>query len=84
VQIPPAVLVGLNVLACRRFADVVGGAEEPRRGEALHALDTQIHAVRLELQVDIGVLDERWRRGQGGTELLARENGHRAMLMGRG
>ena len=84
VEIPPAVLVRFDVLTRRRFADVVRRAEQAGRGQSLHALDAKIHPVRLQLEVDVGVLDERRRGGQRHTELFARENGHRAMLMGRG
>src|SRR5207237_8864919 len=82
VQIPPAILVRLDILACRRLADVVGRAEQARRGEPLHAIDAKIHPVWLALEVDVGVLDAWGRRGQCGTELLAGEHGHRTVLWG--
>ncbi len=75
-EIPPAVGVGLYVLARGRLAQIRRGAEEARRGQALDALDTEVDAVRLKLRLEVDALDERRLRGDRGPKLLPRQHTH--------
>ncbi len=72
VEVPPAVGVGLHVLARSGLAKVGCGAEESRRREPLDAIDAKIDAVGLQLGLGIDALNERRLPGDRGPKLLTR------------
>ena len=83
-EVPPSVLVRLHLLAGRGFAHGVSRAEQAGRGEPLDALHAEVHSIRLKLEREVHVLDQRRRRREGGAKLFAREDAHPSAMLGRG